>query len=121
MFSLSLRFFYLFVNTKLCYSNMSGLEIMQVVGRQASENTKYHVLYGYYFLGLSKAKLSEIYSKNKPTIGNWITQYENEGSVSRQANAEKVYKKFGHEKRKFLLQLYNSRPVLYLTEAKDIF
>lgn len=94
---------------------------MKEVGRQASVNTKFHVLYGYYFLGLNKTKLSEIYKKTKPTIANWITSYESEGSVGRKANVNKVYKKFGYEKRKFLLELYNSEPVLYLEEAKEIF
>lgn len=100
---------------------MSGGEIIKEVERQASGNTKYHALYGYYFLGLSKTKLSEIYKKSKPTVANWINSFESEGSVARKANAKKVYRKFGFEKRKFLLELYNRRPVLYLEEAKEIF
>lgn len=94
---------------------------MREVGRQASENTKYHALYGYYFLGFSRAKLAHIYRKAKPTIANWINQYESEGSVARKSCARNIYKKFSHEKRKFLLKLYNDRPVLYLSEAKEIF
>lgn len=39
----------------------------------------------------------------------------------RKWNAEKIYRKFGHEKRKFLLELYENRPVLYLSEAKELF
>lgn len=100
---------------------MSGGEIVRNVGRQASDNTKYNALYGYYFLGLNKVKLAKIYNKSKMTIGNWVSQYENEGTVARKANAERIYKKFSHEMRKFLLQLYISRPVIYLNEAKDIF
>lgn len=100
---------------------MSGGDVMREVGRQASENTKYHALYGYYFLGFSRAKLAHIYRKAKPTIANWINQYESEGSVARKSCARNIYKKFSHEKRKFLLKLYNDRPVLYLSEAKEIF
>lgn len=99
---------------------MSGAEIIrQVRGRQASD--KYHVLYGYYFLGLNKTQLSEVYSKTKVTVANWINRYENEGSVQRKKNTAIVYKKFGYEKRKYLLQLYNTLHVLYLEEAKDLF
>lgn len=100
---------------------MSGAEIVKIIGRQASVNTKYHVLYGYYFLGLNKSKLSEIYGKTVPTIANWINQYESEGSLTRRENVETVYRKFGHAKRNYLLNLYHSQPVLYLDEAKDLF
>lgn len=100
---------------------MSGANIMIEVHRQADENTKYHALYGYYFLNLSRKELSEIYCKSTATIGNWINQYESEGSVARKIALEKVYRKFGYEKRQFLIELYERRPVLYLCEAKEIF
>lgn len=100
---------------------MSGANIMVEVNRQAEENTKYHALYGFYFLNLSRKQLSEIYHKSRATIGNWIKQYETEGSVARKIAAEKVFRKFGHTKRQYLIELYKTRPVLYLCEAKDLF
>lgn len=100
---------------------MSGAEIVREIGRQASGNTKYHVLYGFYFLGFKKSQLSEICGKSKPTIANWIHQYETDGTVGRKAQVEMVYRKFGHDKIKYLLHLYDSQPVLYLAEAKNLF
>lgn len=100
---------------------MSGANIMSVVTRQAEENTKYHALYGHYFLNISRKQLAVIYNKTRATIGNWINQYETEGSVARRIAVSKVFRKFGEEKRQFLVELYKSRPVLYLCEAKDIF
>lgn len=100
---------------------MSGEDIIKEINRQASDNTKYHALYGYYFLGLTKTKLGELYAKSKQTIANWIDEFEKEGTVARKSNKDKIYRKFGHDKRKYLLDLYNKRPVLYLEEAKELF
>lgn len=95
--------------------------IQNVKNRQASENTMFHALYGFYFLGLKRSKLASIYGKSITTISNWIIRYENEGHVHRKKTIDMVYKKFGKEKRDWLVNLYKKQPILYLHESKRLF
>ena len=97
------------------------MDIMDRVGaKHASEDAKYYCLYMYYFCGLSKAKLANYFQKAESTIGAWIKKYEDGGGVSR-ADKEKVYRRYGEEKREWLVELYKTKPVLYLDEAKYYF
>lgn len=94
--------------------------IQQISKRRASENTVYHALYGYFFLGLSKAKLALLYRKHISTITNWITNYQTNGGFSRKEYARDA-KKFGAGKRQWLVELYKRDPTIYLDEAKEVF
>ncbi|XP_055589357.1 uncharacterized protein LOC129741636 [Uranotaenia lowii] len=94
--------------------------LQQIKCKRASENTIYHTIYGYYFLGIPKAKLSQIYNKHKSTISNWISTYEKNGFFSRQEYTRDM-KKFGSEKRSWIVSLYQTTPTLYLNEAKNLF
>lgn len=91
-----------------------------VKSQRASVNTVYHVLYGYYFLGLSKSRLATIYHKHKSTITNWIMRYEEDGFYSRRSY-ERDAVKFSPEKRQWLINLYLQKPTLYLHESKKRF
>ena len=92
-----------------------------VFQERASSNTKYHCLYGYFFLGLSKAKLSTLYSKSPKTIASWIARYEQEGSVENPLPIAQIQRKFTSVMRQWLLNLYEREPVLYLDEARARF
>lgn len=87
---------------------------------RASVSTKYHCLYGHYFLGLSRIQLAELYGKSRTTISSWIMQYEREGLINKPKRTT-VFRKFGKDKRDWLVRLYGKRPVLYLNEAKKLF
>jgi hypothetical protein len=63
-------------------------QILQVVkGQHASENTKVHCLYGFYYQGLTKARLARLYGKSESVIKDWITKFEETGGVSRKRKA----------------------------------
>lgn len=94
--------------------------LLGVSRRRATVNTVYYVLYGYYFLGLSKAKLAIMYHKHKSTISAWINSYQKNGTFSRTEYHRDV-KKFGATKRDWLVELYRLNPTLYLDEAKQKF
>lgn len=94
--------------------------LQHVRHERASINTKYHCLYGHYFLGLSRVQLAKIYGKSRATISAWITQYQREGLLSTTKRAT-VFRKFGKDKRDWLVRLYQKRPVLYLSEARTLF
>lgn len=94
--------------------------LQNVSGKRASVNTIYHVLYGYFFIGLSKSKLAKIYKKHKSTIANWIRTFQENGYFSRK-EYETDARKFGADKRAWLIELYFSQPTLYLDESKKLF
>lgn len=88
--------------------------------KHASTSVVYHCLYGYFYLGLNKHKLSLIYNKHHSTIANWISRYVENGFYGRKKTSV-VYKKFGKEMRDWIIRLYQKNPVLYLDEAKQLF
>ena len=88
--------------------------------RRASVNTKYHCSYGYYFLGLSRARLSVIYRKSKTTISSWIHEYEENGLLT-EAQRTRAFRKFNAEHRNWIVKLYLSNPVLFLDECCELF
>jgi len=88
--------------------------------KQASDNTKYHALYLYFFCGYSKIKVASVFRKNASTIGRWIDRYEDSGSVERIKHSD-LFRKFGHEKRQFIVDLINDKPLMFLEEIKQEF
>lgn len=94
--------------------------IFEYINKHATEDVKYHALYGYYHLGLTKTQLGRFYKKDNTTITNWIQRYEQQGSVERKSTVRKPAK-FDEEKIKWLLDLYHANPILYLDEAKQRF
>uniref|UniRef100_A0A336N0V1 CSON007819 protein n=1 Tax=Culicoides sonorensis TaxID=179676 RepID=A0A336N0V1_CULSO len=95
--------------------------LAEVKNRQASKNTICHALYGYYFNGLKRSQLARIYGKHETTIANWIMQFESNGNIGRKRDKEVAYRKFGHLKRQWLIELYSKQPILYLSEAQKLF
>ncbi len=91
--------------------------ILKNVNKHASDEVKYHALYGYYFLGFSKTQLAVQYNKSVSTITNWVTYYENIGTMEKPKRT-RIPSKFDSEKRQWLLNLYYEKPILYLDEAK---
>ncbi|XP_062700586.1 uncharacterized protein LOC134284959 [Aedes albopictus] len=99
---------------------MQNSILQNVQHRRASSNTQYHCLYGYYFLGFSRAQLAKIYSKSKSTISSWIINYERDGILN--ANKRRTtFRKFDMDKQKWLVNLYKKNPILYLDEARQQF
>lgn len=99
---------------------MSNVILNNVSRQRASSNTKYHCLYGYYFLGISRAKLSVVYKKSKSTVSSWILSYEKDGLLSTKQRVQ-IYKKFRTEHRHWIVQQYKRNPVLFLDECSDLF
>lgn len=88
-----------------------------VFRRQASANTKYHALYGFFFLGFTKLQLAKIYGKTSVTIGNWIREYKSSGMMTRKER-KRIYLQFNNEKRQCIIKLFRNEPTLFLDEAK---
>ncbi|XP_053685759.1 uncharacterized protein LOC128735293 [Sabethes cyaneus] len=99
---------------------MENLILENVSHRRAAINTKYHCLYGYYFLGLSRSQLATIYKKSKSTISFWITEYEQEGTLCHRKR-QSTFRKFDADKRAWLINQYRKNPILYLDEARQRF
>ncbi|XP_065090135.1 uncharacterized protein LOC135711267 [Ochlerotatus camptorhynchus] len=99
---------------------MANVILQNVENKRASTNTKYHCLYGYYFFGLTRARLAIVYRKSKTTISGWITSYEENGLLSSKQR-EHVFRKFSTRQRQWILDLYHQNPILYLEECRDLF
>lgn len=87
----------------------------------ASENTKYHCLYNYYFLRKKKIKLAKMYCKSPATIAQWIQQFEEHRTLKKQTARKTVYKKFSAVKREWLVNQYKIYPVMFHDEAAELF
>jgi transposase len=107
-------------------ANMANI-LHAVHNTHASDNTKYHCLYMYFFMGLRKVKLANLFSKAEATIATWIYRFENGEGKSQfiigvqRKQRDTVYHKYGLDKRKWLVELYKKSPTLYLDEAKGKF
>ncbi|KAI8829145.1 hypothetical protein BJ741DRAFT_396015 [Chytriomyces cf. hyalinus JEL632] len=96
------------------------IDIEQIVlHTQASENTKIHALYNYYFHRMSKAAIARIYLKTPTTIGNWIDRFEETGGVSRKVG--KVNHKFNEAERSWIITYCQDKPLSFLDEAQAAF
>jgi transposase len=94
-------------------SNLSSV----VSTTQASENTKIHLLYGYYHIGLSKQSLSIIFRKSIRTIEYWISRWEEFKSTARLCST--VYsRKFNQDKKDFIMRHFSDHPCSFLDEAR---
>lgn len=99
---------------------MANVILQNVEHKHASTNTKYHCLYDYYFLGITRAQLAVIYRKSKSTISSWVEDYEENGLLSFKQR-EHVFRKFSVHHRQWIVALYYRNPVLYLEECRDLF
>mmetsp|Transcript_20409 Transcript_20409/g.18547 ORF Transcript_20409/g.18547 Transcript_20409/m.18547 type:complete len:356 (+) Transcript_20409:39-1106(+) len=94
--------------------------LVAVQSGHASDNTKFHCLYGYYFIGISPANLAIIYKKSRSVIYNWIQRWETYKIVNR-LNLGINTRKFNLEKQEFIIQLYQQNPTLFLDEVRTKF
>lgn len=74
----------------------------------------------HHFMGLRVPILAQYFSKSQNTIHSWISTFESGGSMERK-EVVAVRKKFGEEKRTWLVSLYKRLPILFLDEAKARF
>lgn len=95
--------------------------IIANIKKQASENTIYHVLHGYFFRGIQIKVLAETYSKDRTTISRWIKRYEDQGHITRKKSLLATYRKFDENQRAWLVDLFKARPVLHQNEAAMLF
>ncbi|KAJ3061646.1 hypothetical protein HDU98_002423, partial [Podochytrium sp. JEL0797] len=92
-----------------------------VTTRQAGPNVKAYCLHMYYFGGLKKSSLAELFCKHPSTIASWIAQYDAGHGLERQKSLVRVFRKYTEEKRSWLVDLYKKKPTLFQDEAKRAF
>jgi transposase len=88
-----------------------------VSSSHASSNTKIHLLYGYYHLGLSRKALSIIYCKSRRCVDNWISRWEEFKSVARLSGGVNP-RKFNQDKKDFVISCFDSHPCSFLDEVR---
>lgn len=88
---------------------------------RAHPNTIWHCLYNYFFRGVSRQELATYFRKSRTTISAWINEFQSTGSVERQKLRRRVFRKFGQERRDWLVNLYKEKPILYHEEAAKLF
>ncbi|KAJ3245344.1 hypothetical protein HDU77_009487 [Chytriomyces hyalinus] len=83
------------------------IDIEQVVlHSHASENTKIHALYNFFYHHKTVSKIAHIYAKKPGTIRNWINRFKKTGSLSRLGDSS---------------QYFFDNPLSFLDEAKAAF
>jgi len=87
---------------------------------QASESTKIHCLYGRLYLRIKPQTLAYIYGKGISTIYDWIRQWTSRGSLAR-LSGHVNHRKFNDEMRKFIINIFNKCPTMFLDEAREKF
>ncbi|KAH9137233.1 hypothetical protein LEN26_005835 [Aphanomyces euteiches] len=90
-----------------------------VLHGHAGQNTVYHALFGYFYLGMTKKQLAHIYCKHVNTISNWIARYEDDKEYMRKSNKKKGF--FTAEQKKWMIEYYQSHPLSFLDESKKAF
>lgn len=97
-----------------------GVHVSEAIESQhATENTKLHALYAYYFIGLKQNQIALLYRKAPSTIGRWIERYERTGAVSRKATESQ--RKYTPEHREWIRDYFLANPLSFLDEAKLAF
>jgi transposase len=96
-----------------------GKGLCETIDRtHASECTRIHALYAFYFLGMQQSKVADVYRKSAGTISKWIAQYEKTGTVSRQSLTDSRNRKYGPMQRAWLRDYFLNNPLSFLDEAK---
>ncbi|KAJ3401598.1 hypothetical protein HDU80_005875 [Chytriomyces hyalinus] len=96
------------------------IDIEQVVLRlHASENTKIHTLYNYYYHCKTVSEIAKIYVKDTATIRNWIRRFKQTGTVSRVVATPK--RKFTVDHRLWIRKFFFNNPLSFLDEAQAAF
>lgn len=89
--------------------------------KQASQNTIYHALYGFFFRGSTIKDVADIYHKDRTTIARCIKTYEEKGEVTRKRCILGMYRKFDVDQRTWIINLFRDRPILHQNEAASLF
>jgi transposase len=105
-------------NAKMTISPSSQVHAV-ISGNNASSSVKMYCVYQYFYCGMNTTQLSILYSKDASTISRWIQRFQ-DGHLS-EKEIKKVHRKYGREKRQWLVDLYKVKPILYLDEAKHMF
>jgi len=94
--------------------------LTSIRSNQASECTKLHCLYGYFYLGIKVSTLAFLYGKSKATIYVWIQNWDQYQSVARRSGGV-CARKYNDDKRMFILSIYQHYPTSYLDEVRAKF
>ncbi|TPX40435.1 hypothetical protein CcCBS67573_g10624 [Chytriomyces confervae] len=90
-----------------------------VVHSHASENTKIHALYNYFYHHKTVSEIAHIYVKKPGTIRNWIKRFKLTGNVSRVSFSSGYT--FTAEHRLWIRQYFFNNPLSFLDEAQTAF
>jgi transposase len=85
----------------------------------ATEDAKLFCMYMFHHCLVNQTQLAYYFHKDKTTINSWIAKHER-GSLIRD-EAARVKRKFGPEKRQWIVDLYKVYPILYLDETQHRF
>ncbi|TPX76230.1 hypothetical protein CcCBS67573_g02508 [Chytriomyces confervae] len=80
------------------------MNILGAVSGHAEPQVKAYCMYMHFYLGLSKAKLAVLFRKAPSCIADWIAAYKRGNDMSRKVK-EVTHRKFGIERRKWLVDL----------------
>lgn len=86
----------------------------------ASENTKEHAMYAYFFLNFTLARVAKLYRKGEATVSRWVDQYTTTGVLARRESIQER-SKFPEEQRQWILRYVLDSPLSFLVEIRQAF
>ncbi|KAI9216106.1 hypothetical protein BC828DRAFT_394223, partial [Blastocladiella britannica] len=99
-------------------TNADTAQILETsISGHASACTRIHALYAYFTLGYSARKVGRVLKKAPATVTGWIRQFKRGNHTQNRSNRP-VSRKFGSEKRQWLVNFFKMKPVSYLEEAQ---
>ncbi|KAJ3403899.1 hypothetical protein HDV05_007562, partial [Chytridiales sp. JEL 0842] len=83
--------------------------------------TRLHAVRAKINFKLKKSEIARMFGKSKSTITSWILKFKEFGTVARKSSILNIRKKFGIDKRQWIVDFFTENPTTHLYEASDAF
>lgn len=76
-------------------------------------------MYGFFYIGITQARLAQIYGKSASTVSRWVNHYANDGELNRKESVR--VGRFNSVQVEWVVQFFRNKPTAYLRECRSSF